>query len=78
MTIGMVNQLAALQRIAAFSAAARGHDLGGWRTGENIAQASCKQCGAELCVYFPSLQPEMDGPALGDACGQHAVTARAA
>jgi len=71
MTSGTSSQLAALQRIAAFSAAVRGHQLGAWRMGEGYAAASCTHCGAELRVYFPALQPEMDGTALDDACGQH-------
>ena len=78
MTTGMVHQLAALQRIAAFSAAVRGHALGEWRTGENFAQASCTQCGAELRVYVAALQPEIEGPAIEHACGQHAAAGRAA
>jgi len=78
MTTGLVHQLAALQRIAAFSAAVRGHELGEWQTGEGFALARCTRCGAELRVYYPALQPEMDGPALGHACGQHAADGRAA
>jgi hypothetical protein len=79
MTTGLVHQLAALQRIAAFSVAVRGHELGEWRTGENFARASCIHCGAALRVYRPAaFEPEMDGPALEDACGAHAVAGRAA
>jgi hypothetical protein len=78
MTTGIAHQLAPLQRIATFSAAVRGHALGEWQTGEGFALASCIQCGAELRVYFPALQPEMDGPALGCECAQHTIAAEAA
>ena len=78
MTPGIADQLAALQRIAAFSAALRGHGLGEWQTGEGFALAKCIQCGAELRVYFPALEPEMDGPALDHECARRAVAAEAA
>ncbi|HZT34143.1 MAG TPA: hypothetical protein VFA33_29895 [Bryobacteraceae bacterium] len=71
-------QLAALQRIAAFSAAMRGHELGEWQTGEGFAQASCVRCGAQLRVYFPALEPEMDGPALERECSREAAEEEAA
>jgi hypothetical protein len=74
----IAHQLAALQRIAAFSAAVRGHELEGWRTGEESALASCIRCGAEVRVYFPALQPEMDGPAYEHLCGKRVVAGRAA
>ena len=66
----MTNQITALKRIAAFSAAVRGHELGGWHTGNGWASARCRKCGAELRVYFPALHPEMDGPALGHTCDE--------
>jgi hypothetical protein len=78
MTTGVADQLAAFQRIAAFSAAMRGHGLGEWQTGEGFALAHCIQCSAELRVYFPALEPEMDGPALDYECAHHAVAAEAA
>ena len=78
MTTGIPHQLTSLQRIATFSAAVRGHDLGDWQTGEGSAQTNCIHCGAELPVYFPALQPEMDGPALRNECHPHAVAGRAA
>jgi hypothetical protein len=78
MTTGIAHQLAPLQRIAAFSAAVRGHGLGEWRTGDGFALASCIQCGAELRVYFPALQPEMDGTALDCECARQAVAPKAA
>jgi len=73
-----VDQLAALRRIALFSAALRGHKVGGWRIGESFAEASCVQCGAGLRVYFPVIQPEMDGSALERECTPGAVASRAA
>jgi hypothetical protein len=78
MTTGIAHQLAPLQRIAVFSAAVRGHELGEWRIGDGFALASCTQCGAELRVYFPALEPEMDGPAFDYECARHAVPAEAA
>jgi hypothetical protein len=68
MSAETADQFAALHRIALFSAAVRGHKLGDWCTGEGSAQASCVLCGAELRVYFPVVQPEMDGPALEQEC----------
>jgi len=78
MTSGMIHQLAALQRIAAFSASVRGHELGEWRMAEHFAQASCKHCGAELRVYVSTFQPEMDGATLEQTCPRHAVAVHAA
>jgi len=78
MTSGTGHQVAALQRIAVFSAAVRGHELGGWRMGEGYGAAQCTHCGAELRVHFPALQPEMDGAALDDVCGQPALAGKAA
>jgi hypothetical protein len=72
------DQLAVSQRIAAFSAKLCGHELGEWRTGEDFAAANCVRCGAELRVYFPALQPEMDGRALEHLCGERATAERAA
>jgi len=70
MTNETANQLAALKHIAGFSAAVRGHELGEWRTGERSALATCIRCGADVRVYFPALQPEMDGPSLEHLCGR--------
>jgi len=78
MTIEIARQLVASQRIAAFSAKVRGHELGEWSAGEDLALASCIQCGAQLRVYFPALQPEMDGPALDQECERQAVAGQAA
>jgi hypothetical protein len=69
----MARQIAALQRIAAFSARVRGHDLGEWQTGEEFASASCIRCRAEVRVYYSPIQPEMDGAALNRQCGQGAA-----
>jgi len=66
----MADQLAALERIAAFSAKLRGHELGEWHKGEGFAMASCVRCGAELRVYGSVIQPEIDGPALDCLCGE--------
>ena len=77
MTTGLANQLAVLQRIAAFSAAARGHEVGEWYTGSGCASARCTKCGAEVHVYFPALHPEMDGPVLDQTCDE-VIAGRAA
>jgi len=78
MTAATADQLAALKRIASFSAKIRGHELGTWHSAENFAQASCIRCGAALRVYFPSLQPEMEGTALERTCESQAAAGRAA
>jgi hypothetical protein len=78
MNTSIADQLAALQRIAAFSVALRGHELGLWNTGEDSALASCIRCGAAVRVYFPAFQPEMDGAALDRACDPRVVAERAA
>jgi len=72
------NQLAALRRIALFSAGLRGHKVGEWRISEGFAEASCLKCGAELRVCVPVIQPEMDGSALEQECTPGAVEAEAA
>ena len=73
-----VDQLAALRRIALFSAGLRGHTVGEWRMGESFTQANCVRCGAGLRVYFPVIQPEMDGAALEQECTPGAVESKAA
>jgi hypothetical protein len=78
MTTEIAHQLAASQRIAVFSAAVRGHELGEWYTDEGSAKARCVRCGAELRVYVPAIEPEMDGPALVHECAQRRVAAEAA
>jgi len=67
-----------LYRMAVFSAALRGHGLGEWHRGQGFARASCILCGAEVRVYFPALQPEMDGPAIEQECTRNAVAGKAA
>ena len=64
----MADQFAALERIAAFSAKVRGHELGEWHRGEGFAQANCVRCRAELRVYCSPIQPEMEGAALNARC----------
>lgn len=64
----MSDQIAVLQRIAAFSAKVRGHVLGKWRAGDGIAAATCIQCGREVRVYRSVIEPEMDGEALDAEC----------
>jgi len=71
----ITDQLTALQRIAAFSASLRGHELGEWRTGEGLARASCVHCGREVRVYCSLIQPDVDGLGLGDACVNNAAEA---
>jgi hypothetical protein len=64
----MSDQIAVLQRIAAFAAKVRGHALGKWRKGDGFAVARCIQCGRELAVYGAAAQLEMDGEALACEC----------
>jgi len=78
MALRNTDQLTALQRIATFSAAVRGHALGEWQVGDNLARAKCIRCSAELRVYFPTLQPEMDGSALDRECRQETASRQAA
>jgi hypothetical protein len=73
----MSDQIAVLQRIAAFAAKVRGHALGKWRTEGGFAVASCIQCGRQLTVYRSAIEPEMDGDALACEC-EAAVRASAA
>jgi len=65
---GIAHRLAALQRIAAFSAAVRGHELGDWHNAEHFTLATCIRCHAEMRVYDSLIQPEMDGAALVSSC----------
>jgi hypothetical protein len=78
MANGSTSELAVLQHIAAFSAAVRGHELGAWEAGDHSAVACCVRCGAAVRVYFPAVQPEMDGPALEQLCGENAAKGWAA
>lgn len=74
----MTGRVEILQRIAAFSAQIRGHQLGEWRTGEGVMLVNCVRCRAELRVYHSVIQPEMDGAALDTHCGQKEAAHRAA
>jgi hypothetical protein len=74
----IAEQMAALQRIATFSAAVRGHELAHLRISESTARARCLRCGAHLQVYFPTFQPEMDGPVLDQPCAPRSAANEAA
>ena len=69
----MSDRLTALQRIAAFSARLRGHQLGAWNSGDGCASARCIRCGAGLRVYNSPIQPEMDGAAINCICSQRSA-----
>jgi hypothetical protein len=69
----MQTQLAALKRIAVFSARVRGHELDEWHPGEGWAAARCVRCGRELRVNFSLIQPEMDGAALEHECEREVI-----
>jgi len=73
MNAGLARQLAALQRIAAFSATVRGHELGEWHTRKGCSSTHCIRCRAQLRVRFPAIQPEVDGTAVERLC--HPLTA---
>ena len=66
---GIAQQLSTLQRIAAFSAQAHGHDLGAWQLREFSATAACSRCGRTVTVYASVLQPDIEGTALNAECG---------
>ena len=69
----MADQLAALQRIAVFSARLRGHEMGEWRTDNSCAVGSCVRCGRQLRLACSPFEPDIDGPALESICNQGAV-----
>jgi hypothetical protein len=71
----ITDQLAALERIAVFSARLRGHELGAWCNDEVLAFASCVHCGRELRVYCSPLQPDIDGSGLEDGCVKRSAEA---
>jgi hypothetical protein len=71
----ITDQLAALERIAIFSARLRGHEPGAWRNDEVLAFASCVHCGRELRVYCSPLQPDIDGLGLEDGCVKRSAQA---
>ena len=55
------SQLNALVRIAAFSAALRGHRLAGWVESAESATAICATCNSSVTVYLSLFEPGMDG-----------------
>jgi hypothetical protein len=69
------DQLANLQRIAAFSAGLRGHQLGLWWSCEDSATACCSKCGRSVTVYVSLMLPDMDGTALAEDCNAAVVAA---
>lgn len=66
---GIANQLGILQRIAAFSAQAHGHELTAWRICEFSATAACSKCRRTVTVHASLLQPDIEGSALNAECG---------
>jgi len=62
------SQFDVLMRIAAFSAALRGHQLTAWRETANSAHSSCAKCGHSVTVYPSLFEPTMDGLALEVDC----------
>jgi len=63
------HQLETLQRIAAFSAQAHGHELGAWRICEFSATAACSKCRRTVTVHISLFQPDIEGTALNAECG---------
>jgi len=66
---GLAHQLEILQRIAAFSAQAHGHELAAWQTSEFSATAACSKCRRAVTVHVSLLQPDIEGSALNAECG---------
>jgi hypothetical protein len=62
------DQLNALERIAAFAAKVRGHQLTGWKRSRDSATAACTVCGRTVTVYRSLVQPEMQGDAIESEC----------
>ena len=67
---GKSHQFETLQRIAAYSAKLRGHQLSVWRTSADSSTARCAKCGRAVTVYVSFLQPDIAGPALASECGE--------
>ena len=65
---GVAHQLEILQRIAAFSAQAYGHELTAWRICEFSATAACSKCRRTVTVHVSLLQPDIEGSALNAEC----------
>jgi|HubBroStandDraft_5_1064220.scaffolds.fasta_scaffold1498499_1 hypothetical protein len=61
-------QFDSLERIAAFAAKVRGHQLTGWKRSRYSATAACAACNRTVTVYLSLLQPEMQGAALEGEC----------
>ena len=72
---GLSQQLEVLQRIAAFSARLRGHQLAAWEVRDYSARAICSVCGREVAVYISLLEPDIGGDALSEDCGETAAEA---
>jgi hypothetical protein len=63
-----IDQLDALERIAAFAAKIRGHELIGWERSQDSATATCAICRRTVTVYRSLVQPEMQGGAIEAEC----------
>ncbi len=61
-------QLDVLERIAAFAAKIRGHQLTGWKRSQHSSTAACAACGRTATVYRSLVQPEMQGDAIEGDC----------
>ncbi len=62
------SQLDVLERIAAFAAKVRGHQLTGWKRSRHSSTAACAACGRTVTVYRSLFQPEMQGDAIESDC----------
>ncbi len=72
----ITDQIAALQRIAAFSC--KGCADMSWECGAPLrdsALANCVHCGREIRVYCSPVQPDIDGSALEVGCVKNAAEA---
>jgi hypothetical protein len=58
----------ALVRVAAFSAALRGHQLSAWVVSADSATAVCVTCKSSVMVRRSLFEPTMDGLALKVTC----------
>ncbi len=62
------SQLDVLERIAAFSAKVRGHQLTGWKRSAHSSTATCEVCRQTVTVYCSLVQPEAGGDAIEGEC----------
>jgi hypothetical protein len=65
-------RLEELCRLAASTAALKGHDIGDWvpgRADEQSRRATCQKCGMELSVRVGEGMTGIAGPALRGLCG---------